>query len=333
MISDTCLDDFFHGRRILITGGLGFVGSNLGRRLVEAGAEVCLVDNLVPEHGGNFFNVQDYGNRCRIEIGDVRDRERLPRWVEGRDFVFHLAGQSSHLDSMTDPFMDWESNGRSSLCLLEACREVNPSARVVFASTRQVYGKPEYLPVDETHAVRPVDINGIHEVAREQYALLFHAVYGLRTCVLRLTNTYGPGMRIKDARQTFLGIWIRRVLEEEAFEVWGGDQLRDPTFVEDVVEALLQAACREEAVGRVFNLGAREVVTLSDLAGRLVKAQGGGTAVHRAFPPDRKRIDIGDYHADFSLISRTLGWEPRVGLDEGLDRTLRYYRAHFPRYL
>lgn len=332
MNPDAPLDTCFAGRRVLITGGLGFVGSNLGRRLVGAGAEVCLVDSLIPGHGGNLFNVQDYAERARIEIGDVRDGLRLRQWVEGRDFVFHLAGQSSHLDSMTDPFMDLELNCRASLGLLEACREFNPTVRIVFASTRQVYGRPDYLPVDERHAIRPVDINGIHKVAREQYHLLFHAVYGLHTCVLRLTNTYGPGMRIKDGRQTFLGFWIGCVLEGKPIEVWGGGQRRDLTFVEDAVDAMLLAACRQEAAGRVFNLGAREVVTLGELAERLVKVNGGGTILRGEFPPERKRIDIGDYYADFSLISGALGWEPRVGLDEGLERTLRFYRLNLPQY-
>lgn len=321
------------GKRVLITGGLGFIGSSLARRLVDHDADVTLVDSLIPLYGGNRFNVAGIEDRVRVNISDVRDPHSLAALIPGVDVLFNLAGQSSHMDSMQDPYTDLEINCRAQLTLLEACRRHNPGLKVVFASTRQVYGKPDHLPVDEGHPVRPVDVNGIHKAAGESYHLLYHEVYGIRTCVLRLTNTYGPRMRIKDARQTFLGVWIRHLVEGQPFEVWDGDQLRDFTYVDDAVDALLLAASRPEADGKVFNLGGEAPLTLRDLAELIVKASGGGAYTLKPFPADRKRIDIGSFHADHRRIRETLGWVPRVPLHEGLARTLEFYRHHLEEYL
>jgi len=321
------------GRNILVTGGLGFIGANLARRLVELGARVTLVDSLIPEYGGNLFNIAGIEDRVRVNISDVRDAHSMKYLVQGQDYLFNLAGQTSHMDSMQDPFTDLDINAGAQLSILEACRRHNPGIKVVFASTRQIYGKPDYLPVDEKHLLRPVDVNGINKMAGEWYHILYNNVYGIHTCALRLTNTYGPSMRIKDARQTFLGIWVRLLMEGKPFEVWGGEQLRDFTYVDDVVDALLRAATDETANGKAYNLGGDRVVSLAQLAELTVAAHGGGTYSSREFPADRKRIDIGDYYADYGLIRTELGWAPRVGLEEGLGRTLRYYREHLERYL
>jgi UDP-glucose 4-epimerase len=322
----------FSGAKVLITGGLGFIGSNLARRLVDLGAAVTLVDSLVPEYGGNRFNIGGLEDRVRVNISDVRDPYSLRTHLAGQDFLFNLAGQTSHLDSMEDPFTDLEINCRAQLSILETCRQFNPTARIVFASTRQIYGRPERLPVNERHPLRPVDVNGINKLAGEFYHRLYHDVYELPACVLRLTNTYGPRMRIKDARQTFVGVWIRLLLEGKPFEVWGGQQLRDFTYVDDCVEALLLAAVRPEAAGQVFNLGGGEVTSLVDLAQLLVELNGVGHFEQREFPADRKRIDIGDYYADDALIRKTLGWRPNVSLREGLKRTLDFFRTNLDRY-
>lgn len=325
--------DVFRDKHVLITGGLGFLGSNLAHRLAGLGADVLLVDSLVPEYGGNLFNVEGLTDKVRVNVADVRDEHAMRYLVQGQDYLFNLAGQTSHLDSMTDPYTDLEINCRAQLSILEACRKHAPDIKIVFASTRQIYGKPDRLPVDETHLLRPVDVNGINKMAGEWYHILYNNVYGLRACALRLTNTYGPRMRIKDARQTFLGVWLRLVVQGRPFEVWGGDQLRDFTYADDAVDALLLAASRDEANGEVFNLGGTSVLTLRALADLLVEAAGGGEYVIREFPADRKRIDIGDYYADDGRIRRTLGWEPRVGEREGLARTLAFYRAHLEAYL
>ena len=325
--------NFYGGKRVLITGGLGFLGSTLGRRLVDLDAEVVLVDSLIPEYGGNLFNIAGYEDRLRVNIADVRDEFSMDYLVRGRDILFNLAGQTSHLDSMTDPYTDLEINVRSQLSILEACRKHNPAITIVYASTRQIYGKPDYLPVDETHPLHPTDVNGINKMAGEWYHLLYHNVYGLRVTSLRLTNTYGPRMRVKDARQTFLGVWLRRVIDGEEIEVWGdGAQLRDFNYVDDVVDALLMCAADPRADGCIYNLGSPQSISLADLAQQLIDLNGGGTYRSIPFPPDRKRIDIGDYIADYTLIRNALGWQPRIDLREGLARSLEYYRAFRQNY-
>jgi UDP-glucose 4-epimerase len=323
----------FADARILITGGLGFIGSNLARRLVHEGSNVVVMDSMIPAYGGNLANVADIVDRIDVQYSDVRDRHSIRALVEGADYLFNLAGQTSHLDSMTDPFTDLDINAAAQLSILEACRENRVPPKVVFASTRQVYGRPDYLPVDEQHPVRPVDVNGINKVAGEQFHLLYHSVYGIPTTALRLTNTYGPGMRVKDARQTFLGIWIKQVVSGEPIRVFGdGQQLRDFTYVDDCVEALLLAASSDAADGRVLNLGSTEVVPLEALARLLIEAAGEGSYELVPFPADRQQIDIGDYHGDASLIESLLGWRPHVGLAEGLARTVAYYREHADKY-
>jgi UDP-glucose 4-epimerase len=323
----------FGGKRVLVTGGLGFIGSNLARGLVALGARVSIVDNLMPEYGGNRRNLAGIAAKVKVHVADVRDWPRLPRLVRGQDYLFNLAGQTSHMDSMTDPQTDLDINCRAQLAILEACRQHNPGIRIVFASTRQIYGRPDYLPVDEKHPLRPVDVNGINKIAGESFHLLYSRVYGIAATALRLTNTIGPRMRIKDARQTFVGVWIRRLLEGKPIEVWGGAQLRDFTYVDDAVEAFLLAAARPEAVGGVYNLGGPPPVTLQRLAELLVEINGGGEFVVREFPGDRKKIDIGDYYADDRLITKQLGWKPRTGLRTALERIVEFYRGELKNYV
>jgi UDP-glucose 4-epimerase len=323
----------FDGARVLITGGLGFIGSNLARRLIQAGADVVLLDSMAPEYGGNLFNIAGIESRVRVNISDVRDPHSMRYMVQGCDYLFNLAGQTSHLDSMQDPFADLEVNCAAQLSILEACRKYNPSVKVVFASTRQIYGKPDYLPVDESHLLRPVDVNGINKMAGEWYHILYNNVFNVAGCSLRLTNTYGPRMRVRDARQTFLGVWVRLIVEGKPFEVWAGQQLRDFTYVDDAVEALVLAALDKNSAGRVFNVGGDSVISLLKLAELLVELNGGGEFEVKSFPDDRKRIDVGDYYADDRLIRTVLGWTPRIGLRDGLARTLAYYREHLENYV
>jgi UDP-glucose 4-epimerase len=323
----------FRGRRALVTGGLGFIGSNLARALVAAGTDVTLIDSLVPEYGGNRHNIAGIEDALHVNISDVRDEHSLRHLVQGQDVIFNLAGQTSHLDSMLDPYTDLEINCRSQLSILEACRHGNPEATIVFASTRQIYGRPQRLPVDEEHPIAPVDVNGINKTAGEWYHLLYGEVYGLPVVVLRLTNTYGPRMRVRDARQTFLGVWVKLLLTGEPLAVFGdGLQRRDFNYVDDAVSAFLLAASRPEARGRVYNLGGAEQISLRDLGDLLVSLNGEGRVELVPFPGDRRAIDIGDYFADWSRIERELGWRPRVDLREGLQRTLDFYREHGPHY-
>jgi dTDP-glucose 4,6-dehydratase/UDP-glucose 4-epimerase len=234
---------------------------------------------------------------------------------------------------MTDPRTDLEINAAAQLSILEACRKHNPRIKIIFASTRQLYGKPEYLPVDENHPVKPVDVNGINKLAGEWYHLLYNNVYKIRACALRLTNTYGPGMRVRDARQTFLGIWIRNLIEGKPVMVFGdGLQLRDFNYVDDVVEALLLAALNPKSDGEVYNLGSTEQISLKELAALMLEIHGSGSCEIVPFPPERKAIDIGDYYSNFKKINRTLGWAPRVSLRDGLRKSLDYYALNGRHY-
>jgi len=333
MTSSVDFSRVFSGRQVLVTGGLGFIGSNLVRALVALGAEVTVVDSLIPEYGGHLRNLAGLENKVRINVSDVRDHHSLPHFVRGQDYLFNLAGQTSHMDSMSDPQTDLEINARAQLSILEACRLHNPGIRIVFASTRQIYGKPDYLPVDEKHPLRPVDVNGINKLAGESYHLLYHRVHGIRSTVLRLTNTIGPRMRVKDARQTFVGVWINKILSNGPFEVWGGEQLRDFTYVDDAVEAFFLAASKPEALGEIFNVGGTPPVSLKALAELLVEVNGSGQFTLRNFPGDRQKIDIGDFYADYRLIAEKLGWKPRVSLRTALAETLAYYRKELAHYL
>jgi dTDP-glucose 4,6-dehydratase/UDP-glucose 4-epimerase len=249
--------------------------------------------------------------------------------IKGKDFLFNLAGQSGHLASMSDPQNDLDINTAAQLSILEACRKYDSKVKMVFASTRQVYGKPEYLPVDELHPIRPLDVNGINKVAGESYHLLYNQLYGIQACALRLTNTYGPGMRVKDSRQTFLGIWLKLLIEGKPIKVFGdGQQLRDFNFIDDCVDAILLAGSSEKSNGKIFNLGSKEVISLKNLAEMMLQFGYEGSYELIPFPEERKAIDIGDYYGDYSLITNELGWSPKVGLKEGLIRTIEYYKAN-----
>lgn len=323
------MEEMFSGKRILITGGLGFIGSNLARHLVKLGARVMLVDSLIPEYGGNLHNIAGIEADVEVNIADVRDEYSMTYLVQNRDFLFNLAGQTSHADSMTVPYVDLDINCRAQLSVLEAVRKKNPDVKIVYASTRQIYGVPQWLPVDERHPLRPRDVNGINKMAGEWYHILYNDVYGIRACSLRLTNTYGPRMRVRDARQTFLGWWVRRAIDGNEIEIYGdGRQLRDFNYVDDVVHALLLSAASPEADGQIFNLGHHAPISLGELAALLLRLNGGGQRTIVPFPPRLKAIDIGDYYGDFSLISKVLGWEPRVELEDGLKCTLEFFREH-----
>lgn len=319
----------WRGRRVLVTGGAGFLGATLCHALAARGAEVVAVDAMLPDGGAHQANLD--GCAARLVIADLRDTDLAPL-CEGVDAVFDLAAQTSHMGSQADPVGDLDHNARARLRLILALREAAPQARVVYASTRQFYGRPQRLPVGEAHPIAPPDANGVAKYAAEQYWLLEHRVHGRHVAALRLTNCYGPRLRVRDAKQTFLGIWIRRVLEGTAFEVWGGDQARDLAYADDVADAFLRAATTETCAGHAFNIGGAET-TLRALADMLVVANGGGRYEVRAFPADRARIDIGSYVADDRAFRAATGWAPSVTLAEGLRRTLDWYRPRLSAYV
>lgn len=324
---------YFNGRRILITGGLGFLGSNLARRLAELGADVLLVDSLVPDYGGNLFNVHDIRDRVHVNIADVRDENGMDYLVQGQDVIFNLAGQVSHIDSMRDPYTDLEINCRAQLSLLEACRKFNPSVKVVYASTRQIYGKPLRLPVDEMHPKRPTDVNGINKMAGEWYHILYNNVHGVRATSLRLTNTYGPRQLMRHNRQGFIPWFIRKAIEGEEIQLFGdGSQLRDFTYVDDAVDLFLLAGSADEANGDFFNVGGDGPISLLQFVKTLIEVAGQGSYRLVPFPEEKRSIDIGSVYSDYSKVKRLLDWEPKTSLRDGLRATVEYYRQHREHY-
>ena len=325
---------FYRGRKVMITGGLGFIGSNLARRLVELEADVLIVDSLIDDYGGNLFNVDGIADRLRVNIADVRQQTTMNYLVRDRAVIFNLAGQVSHIDSMRDPYTDLEINCRSQLTVLEACRNHNPGVKVVFAGTRQVYGRPESLPVDEAHLVRPTDVNGINKAAGEYYHLVYNNVFGVRACSLRLTNVYGPRQLIKHDRQGFIGWFIRLAIENQPIQIYGdGSQLRDFVYVDDASDAFLRAAADDACNGEVFNIGGDQPISHRDLTTLLVDVAGSGRVEYVDWPPEKKRIDIGSFYADSTKFKRTTAWAPSVTLRDGLRRTLAFYRQHYDHYV
>jgi UDP-glucose 4-epimerase len=326
--------EHYAGMRALVTGGLGFIGSHIAKRLVDLGAEVTIVDSLIPEYGGNLYNVREIEDRVHINFSDIRDPWSIRYLLRDQDFIFNLAGQVSHVDSMEDPQTDLDINCRSQLSLLEALREINPGARVVFAASRQQYGRPQSLPVTEEHPLAPVDVNGINLVAGESYHLLYNQVYGLRAISLRLTNTYGPHLLMKHGRQGFITVFIRLAIEGEPITVFGdGSQLRDFTYVDDAVEAFLDVALTESAYGGAFNVGGLEPVSLLEVADLCQQIAGAGGTVETApWPPEREKIDIGSIYVDHAKLTEATGWEPSVALRDGLERTIAFYKEHGDHY-
>jgi UDP-glucose 4-epimerase len=326
--------EFYRGRSVMITGGLGFIGSNLARALVDLRADVLLVDSLIPDYGGNLFNIDGIGDRVRVNVADVRQQSTMNYLVRDRGVIFNLAGQVSHIDSMRDPYTDLEINCRSQLTILEACRYNNPGAKVVFAGTRQIYGRPSSLPVDESHLVLPTDVNGINKAAGEYYHLVYNNVFGVRACSLRLTNVYGPRQLLKHNRQGFIGWFIRLAIEGRPIEIYGdGSQLRDFVYVDDAVDAFLRAGASDTCNGEAFNVGGDQPFSHRDLTALLVSIAGSGSVRYVEWPADKKAIDIGSFYADSTKFKRVTGWAPAVPLAEGLARTVAFYRSHLEQYV
>ena len=321
-------------KKVLITGGIGFIGSNLARKLVKMEAKVTVIDSLIPEYGGNLRNLHGIEDKLTINFSDVRDPFSMNQIVKGYDYLFNLAGQTSHLDSMKNPLNDLEINAKAQLSILESCRRHNPGIRIVYASTRQIYGKPKYLPVDENHPWHPVDINGVNKMAGEWYHIVYNDVYGISSKVLRLTNTYGPGMRIKDARQTFLGIWIRNVLEGKPIQVFGcGTQRRDYNYVEDVVDALLLAATSSGGSGKIYNLGGADPLSLEQTAQKICNLVDQSSYEMIPFPQDRKAIDVGDFVCNYELFEKTFNWSPKIRFEEGIDKSINFFKKELAHYI
>jgi UDP-glucose 4-epimerase len=327
------LQAFYSKKKVLITGGLGFIGSTIALRLVALGAVVRLVDSLIPMYGGNTYNIHGIENKLHVNFSDVRDMHSMSYLVQGQNILFNMAGTLSHIDSMTDPFTDLEINCLSQLKILEACRRNNPDVKIIFAGTRSQYGRARHLPVDEKHPMEPTDINGINNIAGESYHLLYSKYHGIRATSVRLTNTYGPRHQMHHSRQGFLNWFVRLAMDDEEIPIYGeGTQLRDFTYVDDVVEALLRVGASQQTVGEIYNLGSGEPVSVRQTADKVIEAAGRGHIRLIPFPADKKQIEVGDYYADFSKIRKAVGWRPTVTLSEGLVRTVAYYKKSRQHY-
>ena len=325
---------FYRDRPVMITGGLGFIGSNLAWKLVDLGARVLVVDSLIDDYGGNLFNIRGIEDRLRVNIADIRQQSTMNYLVRGQEVIFNLAGQVSHIDSMRDPYTDLEINCRAQLSILEACRNFNAGVKIVFAGTRQVYGKADSLPVSESHLVRPTDVNGINKAAGEYYHLLYNNVFGVRACSLRLTNIYGPRQLLKHNRQGFIAWFIRLAIEDREIQIYGdGSQLRDFVYVDDAADAFLRAGASDACNGQVLNVGGLEPVAHTELVDLLIRVAGSGRRRFVEWPPDKKAIDIGDFYADSTRIRQALGWSPVTALADGLRQTVHFYRTHFDQYV
>jgi nucleoside-diphosphate-sugar epimerase len=330
-------DDYLNAyarRTVLVTGGLGFIGSNLAHRLAACpGAQIRIADCLVPDCGGNPFNLDGLEGRVEVHDADIGDAKAMTPLLAGVDYVFNLAGNVSHIDSMRNPLLDLKLNTADHVSLLETCRQVAPGARIILSSTRQVYGRPDYLPVDEKHPVRPVDVNGVNKLAGEHFHLVYHQVHHLRAVILRLTNTYGPRQLVRHARQGFIGWFVRQIVDGEEIKLYGdGMQVRDLAYVGDVVEGLLRAGACEETYGQVLNLGGSEPTPLLTIARLLIAAAGTGSVALVPWPPEKQAIDIGSCYCDYSAATRLLGWRPRTELAVGLAEMVAFYQRNRARY-
>lgn len=322
----------YKNKNVLVTGGLGFIGSNLVHTLVELGSNVTVLDALHPSCGGNLFNVEDVRDKIEVELSDVRDVKSTENLVKDKEFIFNLVGHVSHTESMQDPLLDLEINCRTHLTLLDAVRKNNPDARMIYAGTRGQYGRAKNIPVNEDCPINPIDVNGINKHAGEQYHVLYNRVYGLKTTSLRLTNTYGPRHQMKHSRQGIVNWFIRLSMDDEKIKIFGnGKQVRDCNYVDDVVSVMLISMVEDKAVGEVFNLGGTPI-SLADLVKKIIDATGCGSYEFADYPLDSKRIEIGDYIADYRKIKNTLGFVPETSLEEGLRKTISFYKKNKSKY-
>jgi UDP-glucose 4-epimerase len=326
-------EDAFRGKRVLVTGGLGFIGSNLAARLLGLAATVTLVDNMMPRLGGNLFNVREIADRIHINFSDVRDEHSMDYLVKEQEYIFHLAGQVNHVDSIRNPIQDLDINCRGTLVLLESCRRFNPRVKIIFAGTRGEYGASVRLPVGEDHPTNPKGIYAVTNLSAEKMVLVYDDVHKLPGACLRITNTYGPRHQMAHDEYGVLNWFIRKAIDNEIIPVFGdGRILRDFLYVDDLVECFLRVAACEGAYGEVFNVGSGVPVSFSELAKEIVRIAGTGKAAFTEFTRERKEVEPGDYYTDTSKIQRVVGWKPETPLEEGLRRTIQFYRKHKEEY-
>lgn len=329
----TPYEEAFQGKRVVVTGGLGFIGSNLSVRLVELGAKVTIVDNMMPRLGGNLFNVKEIMDHIQINFSDVRDEHSMDYLVKDQDFIFHLAGQVNHVDSIRNPIQDLDINCRGTLVLLESCRKYNREVKVIFSGTRGEYGASVKLPVGEDHPTNPKGIYAVTNLSAEKMVLVYDDVHKISGTCLRITNTYGPRHQMAHDEYGVLNWFIRKAIDDELIPVFGeGHILRDFLYVDDLVECFLQVAICSSAYGEVFNVGTGIPISFIDLAKKIVEVAGSGKVAFTEFTKERKEVEPGDYYTDISKIRKVVGWMPKTDLSEGLKKTIEFYRKYKKEY-
>lgn len=327
MTSNETRLDSYQGTRVLVTGGMGFIGSNLVLALVRQGARVTVVDAQVPGCGAQPANLEAVRDQIQLSTDDIGNDDRMKQLLPGQEVIFNLAGEISHLRSMSDPLRDLSINCTSQLQFLNLCRLLNPGATIVYASSRQVYGCPKYMPVDEEHPINPVDFNGVHKHTTERYHFLLRQQFQMHTICLRLGNVYGPRQAIHQDCRGFIDAFLRAALEGKRLDVFGdGQQLRGLIYVDDVADAFLKAGLAGIGAAPAYNVGAASPVSLWEIAQTLSRLAGCPPPRLLPFPPDRLAIDIGSFHASSEKFRREFGWVPRTGLEEGLRETLQFFR-------
>lgn len=330
-MKDQRFRNFYNGKKVLVTGGLGFIGSNLSVALARLGASVVVVDSLIPGCGGSFQNLEGFRNRISCVVSDIGAGETLNPYIRDSEIIFNLAGEIAHLPSIRHADRDLALNVSSQLNFLDSCVRLNPGLRIVYTCTRQVYGVPRYLPVDEIHPMLPVDFNGIHKMAAAQYHLLLSRLQQLDTVVLYLTNVYGPRMALHLPQQGVLATFLRQAVAGKPIFVFGdGSQQRDPLYVDDAVDAILCAGLTQLDVNRSFNVGHSEVWSIYDIARHLSRLVGLPDPERCDFPSDRQRIDVGNYCTDTRLTEAVLGWRAQTSLPDGLVQSLRFFGGSGP---
>ncbi|MBU0568833.1 GDP-mannose 4,6-dehydratase [bacterium] len=319
----------FKGKNVLITGGLGFIGSNLAIKLVELGAKVTLLDAMIPDHGGNLFNIRPIENDIIINFSDIRDENSINYIVRGKDYIFHLAGQNDHVLSLTNPFPDIDINIKGSAVLLEACKKFNKEVKLIYTGTRGEYGSSVHLPVREDAPVNPKGIYELSSLTVQKLFKIYNENHNVKSVTLRLTNIYGERAQMQHHRFGVANWFIRLAIDDQTIKVFGdGSISRDFLYVQDTVEAILRSACCDAAYGEVFNIGVDKPISFLELAKTIIEVAGSGRWEFAPFTPERAAQEPGDFYSDITKAKTIIGWEPKTSLREGLARTLEYYRKY-----
>ena len=322
------------GKNILITGGLGFIGSTIAQKTVELGANVTVYDALMPQYGGNVANIEEIAKKIEVIKGDVRDFEALKEHVKNKDVIFHCAAQVSHVQSLSDPYLDIDINCRGTINLLEASRKFNDEVRIVYSGTRSQIGKMVYSPVDEAHPEFPADIYSANKSAAEKYCLIYYNTYGIRTSSLRISNVYGPRGQIKERGYGIVNYLIRMAILNEVITVYEpGTQTRDCIYADDVADAMIMASQNDKTDGEVFFVGSGKTVSFIDLVKLIIKLTGNGSWIFTPWPSQRKAIEVGDVSLSIKKISSLLDWTPNTALEDGLRKTIDFYKRNIKSYL